>query len=331
MIVAKDLMNEILDRLGWSQIETIEDPAITPRNRKLLRVMNRVLKVVGTFNDWPILRKSSAIILVASEESDTTSGSEQYVTATQNSDTITVANITFDDTYIGRAIAFSGSNYVRRIVAVPAPTQLQLDRIWIDDSVTVTDEVTFTIAADRYALPDDFDRLSGNGSNAFTPLKITPISPYEFQQKRYADAGMVVDDPTFLTVYDTNTGESNQLVHFHPYPKNARILSYDYQREHPDITSNNDKVLYAGSAITLIIDATLEIANGDLEADETKVARVIERLMRMYNQRQSNLGPTAPKFELRPANDIRISFHRAGIRTRIDWGEYWDRAEEPLK
>ncbi len=330
MYIAKDLINEVLDRLGWPQIETIEDPNLTTRHRKLLRVANLATKVMGTFNDWPILRKPGTILLVAHEVSDLTAGTEQYVTATNGSATITVDNITFDETYIGRAIKLSAENFVYTIDAVPAPDTLILNRPWVGEDVTAVDEMTFIIAMDRYALPDDFDRFSDKASNAFLPMTIEPVDPPVLASRRRREPGMTLDEPMIFTVQGLNAGETNQLVHFHPYPKNQRLLAYDYQRVHPDITSNNDKILYPLPAISILIDAILEIVNGDLEADESKVSRVLERQMRNYNRQQSHLGPTARPVELRPANATRIAFRRTGARVRIDWGEAWDRADERL-
>jgi len=331
MLVAKDFYNEIADRLGWPQVDSIESPSPSTRHRKLFRLGNRVVKSMGSFNDWPMLRKSETLIFVASETSTTVAGSEQYVTLTQNSDIVTVANKTFTDTYVGRAIQFSGSNYVYRIIAVPTTAgQLQLNAIWVEASKIVADKVTFTIAMDQYAVPDDFDRFSDKAQNAFQPITITPVEPRVFAARRRQEPGITLDDPVICTVSGVNEGESNQLAHFQPYPKNQRMVVYDYQRIHPDITSNQDKILYPASAIEIVIDAILEIANGDFEADDTKVARVLERAMRGYNMQQSHLGPTANTIELRPANDIRVQFKKFGTAVKIDWGEYWDRAEDIL-
>jgi hypothetical protein len=330
MYIAKDLVNEILDRLGWPQIESIEDPNLSARHRKVLRIVNRATKILGTYSDWPTLRTAGSILLVAYETSDLTAGLEQYVTATADSDTITVDNIVFDETYIGRAIVLSPQNYVYTIVAVPAPDTLQLHRPWIGDSVVPADAATFTLASDQYALPDDFDRFSDKAQNAFQPMTIEGVDPPTFAKTRRREPGLTLDDPMVFTVYGLNAGQTNQLVHFHPYPKFQRLLSYDYQRLHPEITSNNDKVLYPVSAISILIDAILEIVNGDLEADDTKVARVLDRLMRTYNTQQSHLGPTANRVELRPTNATRIAFRRMGARVKVDWGEQWDRAEDRL-
>lgn len=330
MDIAKDIFNEIAERAGWPQIDAIESPTLSVRHRKMLRVINRVLKSLGSYTDWPLLRKSGTILLVASETSDTTAGSEQYCTLTQNSDVVTVANMTFTDTYIGRAVQFSGSDFPYRIIAVPAPDQIQLHRVWVDTDKVVADAVTFKIAMDQYALPDDFDRLSDKGENVFSPTTITPLDPSDFAKKRRQDPGIVLDEPAFLTIKGMNPGETHKLVHFHPFPRNARIIQFDYQREHPAITSNNDKILYAASAVEIVIDAVLEIVEGDLEADDAKVARVLERLMRNYNMRQSHQGPTAKRVELRPANDIRVRTAQWSPSVKVDWGEFWDRAEDKL-
>jgi hypothetical protein len=332
MVLAIDFYNEILDRLGWPQLETIEDPNLTTRHRKLLRVGERAIKAMGNLNDWPMLRTAGSLVFVAAEQSDTTVvGSEQYVTATQNSDTITVANKTFDDTYIGRAITFHGSTYVYEIIGVPSANQLQLHRAYVQTSITTADKVTFVIAMDRYAMPADFDRLADKMSNVFNPITIEPLDPRAFSLKRRVEPGIALGDPQVMTVYGLNTGETNQLGHFHPWPKEARLISFDYQRTHPTITSNNDKLLYPDAAVHVLLDAVLEIVNSDLEADDSKMTRVLERRVREYNQQQTHAGPTAPRLELRAANQFRqdaLRFRRYGVR--INWGDYWDRASEIL-
>ena len=331
MITAKDFFNEILDRMGWPQIDSIENPSLSARHRKILRIGARGIKTMGTLVDWPMLRTSADIVTVASETSDVTAGTEQYVTTTEGSDLVTVDNIVFTDTYVGRAFQVKGNNYVYTIIGVPAPTQIQLHRAWIGDSLAPSDEAIFVIAMERYALPDDFDRFSDKAASAFQPMRIEPLDTVEFARKRHSEPGIQLDEPAYFTVKSINSGETNQLVHFHPYPKYQRLLQYDYQRVHPDITSNNDKILYPDTAISVLMDAIMVVAKGDLEADDGAVARVMERFMSGYNQNQANAGPNARRVELRPMNDVRVQFRQGSIRAKIDWGsEFFDRTEEPL-
>jgi len=332
MLIAKDFLNEGLERLGWPQIEDVESPTLQTRHRKFLRISNRVLKALCTYNDWPLLRKTGTIVTIASEVSDTTAGLEEYVTATINSDTITVDNKIFTDVYIGRAILISGDDYVYRIISIPTPSTLQLNRAWISASIVPADQRTFTIAMDQYALPEDFDRFSDKAQSAFAPWTINPLDPREFAAKRRQERQILLDEPQFFTVWGLNDNETAQLLHFHAYPKFARLLTYDYQRIHPDLTSNQDKVLFPQTAIQIAIDAVLEIANRDLEAADAKVEQVVMSLMRNYNHQQNALGPTGNKIEFRPRNEIRSSFRQARMfsNAKIDWGTFWDIAEEKL-
>ncbi len=169
MQLALKIINELEDRLGYPQSDTIELPELSSEQRKVIRLLNRVLTAWTGLNDWPLLRKDGEIVFIASEVSDTTAGLEEYVTATEDSDVITVANATFDETYIGRAIQISGLQYVYRIIDVPSATTLQLNRAWIDTSITVADEATYCIAMDRYALPADYDRPTGRTRAFFAP------------------------------------------------------------------------------------------------------------------------------------------------------------------
>lgn len=327
MINALDLLNEVADRMGWPQITTLEKQSLPPEHRKMLRLLNRVLRAAGAFNDWPLLQKDAQIVLVASETTD--ADNSEYVTATQNSATVTVDNATFDETYIGRAFQVSGDDYVYRIAAVPSATTLTLNRAWVSDNITASDEKVTTIAMDRYALPSDFDRPIGDVLNFAAPFKIAPISPYEFKQIRYASPGVVgqTDDPGVYTIYGMTDNQAAQMLHFHPYPKNARILEYTYIQVHPEIDSDQDKILYPLSYLEAFIGTLLYIANRDYEdASPAKTQQILFDAMRSHNLQQSSAGPTESDVRLRPANNVRRSLRRAyGVPgMRVDWGSTFE-------
>jgi hypothetical protein len=325
MINALELINDINDRMGYPQLTTIEDPTVTDEQRKVVNLLNSILKAIQGVDDWQLLRREANIVLIASEISSTTSGSEQYVTATQNSKTVTVDNMTFNDTYKSRAFKVSGDDYVYRIKDVLAPTQIELNRAWIADSITASDERTFKIAADQYALPDDFDRSSDGFESFLSPNKISPIDPTAFVEKRRGDAGISDGEPRYYTIYDMNDAQTAEIIHFHPYPKYARLLVFHYQRNHPVINSDNDTILYPVRYREFILHACVHIANREYEDDEKSQAELSE-MIRNYNWQTKRSTETTPR--MTPSGTIRKSFQDAygfgGLR--MNWGSAFDKA-----
>lgn len=326
MFLALELIQEIQDRLGYPQSDTIEDGSLTSEERKVLRLLNTVLKAWGGLKDWPLLRTDAEFVLVADVTSDTTSGSEQYVTATQNSKTVTIANMTaLDDTYISRAFKTSGSEYVYRIDAVPAPNQLTLNRAWIESSITDADEQTFTIGADRYALPENYDRATGDLRSFFAPYGIVAVGPEEFRDIRRREKGIRVGEPRYFTIYGMNEAETQELIHFHPFPDDARLLEYQYQRNHPDIDSDNDKILMPVRYREALIEMVLQLAERDYE-DDAKTQIMLADMLRAFNQQGSAQEITEDRKVMRPRNSVRTRIRNAYARggLSIDWGDYFD-------
>jgi len=322
MVLGLDILNEIADRLGYPQISSLDSKTITSETRKLKRALNRVLQTLQGVREWPQLRSSGEIVLVPDEETD--ADSDEYVTATQNSTTLTVDNYSFDKTYLDRAIQVSGDNYVYRIKKVLSSTQVTLNRAWISDSITASDEKTATIAADRYALPTNFDRPVGSWENFFSPYKILPIDNDELREKRYGQ-GIEVDDPQYFTIWGMNDAQTAYIVLLHPYPDERRMLTFEYQRNHPEVNSDNDKILYPNSYLSAIIDMVLYIAHRDFDDDEKMQITLMDKI-REYNMQASNPTLTDKKMILRPRNRTRTDIRKGfGNVVRINWGTYWDR------
>lgn len=324
MIIAKDLLNEVADRLGYPQITTLEVAELPAEHRKLLRLLNRVLESIGAFNDWPLLREEGTIVTVGQVQTD--GDSDEYVTATQNSDTITVANYTsFDQTFIGRAVQVSGDEYVYRVKAVPANNQLQLNRAWVSASITASDEKTLDVGMDRYTLPANFDRAVDDWQGFFAPYDIKPVDPYVFRERRRDRPDMRFGDPEVFTIFGLQN--SRQIVHFDPYPENARLLNFEYQKRHPKIDSDNDQILYPYSYLNALMDILLQLANRDYE-DSGKMEVVLRDALRSHNLQQSNPGVTASRPRIAPSNRMRRTMRTAyGWPSNIDWGDAFDTGE----
>lgn len=325
MVIALGIINEINERLGWPLLSTIEDPEVTNEQRKVVKTLNRVLETIQGIKAWSLLRKDASVILVASEVSDLTSGTEQYVTATKNSKNVTVANMSFTIVHKTRAFQVSGDKMVYRIEDVLSPTEIKLNDAWISDSITGADERTFTIAADLYSLPTDFDRPTDDIRNFFGPYKIKPRNPNEFVERRTGESGITLGDPDIFTIYGMNEGMTTELIHFHPYPKNARMLTFAYQINHPVINTDNDKILYPQRYMEFIINAVYQICL-DAYEDSAKADRALGNMMREYNWQTDDI--TDMTLQMRPANEVRMSMKRAARSggLRINWGSYFDKA-----
>lgn len=331
MVLALNVLNEICDRLGWPQIESIEDPNLSAEERKILRLLNRVLKTMTILEQWPLLREQGTMVLVADAVSDVTSGSEQYVTATQNSTTLQVDNIVFDASYVGRHVEVSGYDYVYLIEEVLTDTTVKLNRAWIDASITAADECTFTMGTNRYALPEDFAKPVDDFESFLAPYGISPVAPEEFRAKQRANGGSItVGDPEVYTIFGMNDAQTQQLIHFYPWPDEARLLYFDYIREHPTIDSDNDKILFPNHMIEVVIDMVMQLAYRDYEDDERMQFTLMEMLNK-FDKTAARQTVTSSKRVMRPSGNTRRRVYAAyssqgsgGYRT--DWGDTFDRA-----
>ena len=321
-----DLLNEIADRAGWRQIDSIEGQELSDEERKLVRLLNRILQTLEGVSDWPLLRKDGAIALVAKDVSDTTSGSEQWVTATQNSTTVTVANGDFDDSYKNRQFQVTGYPTIYRIVDIVSPTELTLDRAWVDSSIVgATNENVFAIGVDQYTLPTDFDRPATSMQNFLASYKIQAVSPNEFSELRRHRSGIVFGDPKYYTIYGMNDGQTAWKIHFHEWPSDARIIRFAYQMIHPTIDSDNDNILFPVRYNEAIIETVLELLQRDYE-DSAKTQQTLLDMLQKFNEQTPSL--TDNKKVMRPSKSIRRNIHRAAARSgaRIDYHDYFDKA-----
>lgn len=329
MKLALPVINEIFDRLGWPQVETIEVTPQTDEIRKVVTLLNRVLRTIQGIDDWARLRREGTLLLLASESSDVSGdpvGSEQYVTATQDSTTVTVANMTFDDTYKGRAFQVVGDEYIYRIEDVLSATQITLNRAWVSDSIVPADERTFVIAMDRYALPVDFDRPTDDWLNFFDPTGIKPVNPNQFAARRRREEGgslIAPGDPQVFTIYDLNQGQTTEIVHFDPFPNERRLLTFQYMANHPEITTDNDKILYPERYLEFVITAVVELALRHYE-DSAKADQTLMDMIREYNWQTKTVVDTIHR--MTPSGKTRAQFQRAygSGGARINWGSAFD-------
>ncbi len=322
MIIALDLLNELADRLSKPQFETLETTQLKSHHRKLLRLLNRVLQTVGAYSDWPLLRAEASLGIIDSLTTD--ADNSEYVTATKDSTAVTVAGQSFTETFTGRAFQVVGDDYIYRIATVTSPTTLTLDRAWSNTSITVTDTKVAMIAMDRYALPTNFDRPVDNWQAFFAPYNIRPVSPNEFREIRRRERNIRLGEPEVYTKFGLTDNQAAEMVHFHPWPKTARILRYEYQKNHPAINSDQDQILYPLTYVETMIDWILQLANRDYE-NSSKTQQVLQDAIRAHNMQRSNPGATEEPIRIEPMGETRMQIQEAYGETvvDIDWGEWF--------
>ncbi len=330
MINALDLLNELCDRLGKPQFKTLETTQLQPHHRKLLTLLNRILQTVGAYNDWPLLRAEGDMVTITAFQSDADPNDDgstadgEFVTATQNSTALTIANVTLDETYKGRGIQVLGDDYIYRIAAITGPTAITLDRAWVNASITTASECTAKIAMDRYALDTNFDRPVDDWQAFFAPYSIRPVSPNEFREIRRRERNIRLGEPEVYTKFGLTDNEASEMVHFHPWPETARIMRYEFQKNHPKIGSDQDKIMYPLTYIGVLIDWILALANRDYENSQ-KAQKVLMDAIQAHNMQQSNPGVTEPAIRIEPSgevrNQIREAYGEAGVD--IDYGDWF--------
>jgi len=327
MITGLALLNEVEDRLSWRQTDTLEG-TLRPETRKLLRLLNRVLASMQTLDDWHLLREDGTIQLVA----DNTGTA--YFELVNGSATVTLgaseATLAFDNTMKGRAIQLDTHNTIYRIESVESATSITLNRPYLGDAVTDADGVVaYVIAQDRYTLPANFDRPTDDWENFFGSNSIEVVGPNALlEQRRNRGSTMMVGDPEIYTTYGLDDSETFQIVHFDPFPDEARILSYTYQKNHPVIETDEDRVLFPRSHEVIILEAMLHLANRDYQ-DAQKVEMVLRDFMRTINQAQSAGNVANDRMRFTPNSKHRHA-QRAKWRGRgnVDWGATFDQANK---
>jgi len=322
MITGLALINEVEDRLGWRQTETLEGVQ-RPETRKLVRLLNRILHSMQTLDDWPLLRADGDIQLVEAESETSTIA---YIAA--NGTQVILNGASFTDAYKGRLIKFGPNDTLYRIERVISETTLEFNRPWVGDAVAA-DELAYEIVQDRYALPEDFDRPTGGWENFFGNSDIQPIGPEEFLEKRRARGGsLITSDPDVFTVYGLDKSNTFQIIHFDPFPEEPRVLYYTYQKNHPEIETDEDRVLFPKSHEGVVIEAMLHLANRDYE-DDAKTQVILQDYIRSLNQAQGVGNVAQDRLRFSPSGRHRWSQwtkFRGG--RRIDWGQLFDRSDK---
>ncbi len=324
------VLQEIQDRLGDRQATTIEG-TLTNDTRKLLRLMNRVLKNMVSAEKWPMLRTQGQIITQAPLQDD------MLLDLTNGSITVSISEfdsstITFEQSHLVWGIQLGTGSPIYRIAKVVSPTQLELNKPWLGDSQTITsaddDTIAVKMAMDRYALPEDFDRPTGEWKDFLSAYDIEPLPAEKFAEtRRSRGRDIELSNPTFYTIHGLDPSSTYQVLHLEPWPQQQTMLEFDYQHIHPEIEVDNDLVLFPQTQLSVIIEATIYLANRDYKDDERMTA-ALQEYLQQFNAARGQRTVTDEKKQITPwmrnrARSTRVQ--RSGVR--IDYGDAFDRSD----
>lgn len=330
MLTGLQIVNELEDRLGYPRSATLEG-RISVDTRKVLGLLNRVLKNMGAIEQWPMLRSEGTIITQAGLEY------EMLLERTNGSATITISaydtsGFTFDVSHKQWAIQIGTTDTpIYRISEVNSPTSVTLNRVWIGTTEIPADAnddlVAVKLAMDQYVLPEDFDRPTGKWEDFLSTYDISPLGPEEFAQKRRADGRVItLDNPKYYTVYGLDPTESYQVLHLHPWPTSQTLLQYPYQRLHPTLEHDVDHVLFPQTQLGMLMEAVIYLANRDYEDDQRMQAALMEFMQQFKAVKGANMV-VQDKKAFSPwcgyrAKSVRTSRGVGGLR--YDYGEFFD-------
>ena len=122
-----------------------------------------------------------------------------------------------------------------------------------------------------------------------------------------------------------NTGETTQVIHFHPYPISKRLLVFSYQKKHKIINTDNDKILFPDRYSEFLIEATMELCLRNYE-DSNKSQAALIQMMKQYDWQSRTVTETI--LRMQPSGDVRSSIQRgfSAGGVRIDYGQAFDNA-----
>ena len=313
---ALSLINEVEERLGWDQSSTIEGVDIRSNTRKLKNLLNRVISTLQSLQEWPMLSAESEIVTVAVYDTGT-------VAVTNSVDTIVGTGTAWDLSFVERAFQVGGDEYVYRVKSVESPTALTLSRIYLG---TTNATASYDIAQDRYSLPDDFDRAVDDWQSFFVPASIRYAGRGEFaRRRRMRGSDILLGEPSMFTVEGLDAANIRRVVRLDPYPKFQRMYTYQYQRNHPTLENDDDRILFPQRVEDVVIDTMLDIAYRDFE-DDGRMQRSIVDALTAQNRAGMRREITQDPIQITPSNARRLSelrrWGRGGMR--IDYGPWFD-------
>ena len=319
------ICNELADALGWQQLTTVEGD-LSPYARKLVRTLNRVVRTLSSLDDFFFLRSEGFITTIEPYQTGivATNNGVMIVAGLDDPDTTAVDPPVWTTAMEGRAIQIGTDSLVYRIVTVNSPISLTLDRAYQGETTTGSN---YTIAQDRYELAADFDRPIGDWTNFFgsSTTKLKPLSPNEFLDLRRNQAGMLLAEPSHFTAWGYDDETEHRLIILHPFPAHQRVLQYPYQKTHPVMETDTDKVLFPLRYEPVLIDACIYLLKRDIEDDQSAGAMLIDFLNNANNiMAKREYGAESKRISPSGLHRIR-QYQKWGSRTRkVDYGEHFD-------
>jgi hypothetical protein len=330
-----DVLNDIADQLGWLQLTTVENADQLDKDaRKLIRTFNRVLRAVSGIEDWHFLREQAEITLLASYEVGVcrmTNGSTA-VTGLDDPDTAASDPPVWTSAMEGRTLLLSSHPVPYIVDQVNTPTSLTLNRAYLGDTTdgSGTPDLNYKIVQDRYDLPLDFDRPVDQDWTRYdndTATNIRVVSPAAVRDRRQQRTSFESGDPDVVTIWEQDDqGEHRQAI-FDQYPDTERLVRFDYQKLHPQIELDNQRILFQQKHEELLMSGVEFLALRGPE-DDTRAEMMLADFLAQQNmavaRQEIGKEPTILSPSQRRAYQQRIKWRRKG--RRIDWGSYFDRA-----
>jgi hypothetical protein len=324
---ALELLNDIAVQLGYRPLETIEGD-LDGFDATLRRVFTLVIREIAAMDDWPLLRAEGEIITVAPYEVgkvDLTNGSTT-VTGVDDPDIAGTLAPTWTTAMEGRVIRFGNEALLYRIETVTSATSLTINRAYQGD--TTTDPIAYEILQDRYDLPTNFDRpISKDWDNFFdtTNATLVAIAPNEFRRQRKM-RGVRQGEPEVFTIWGLDDAQEHLQVLFDPFPDEVRVLQFPYQKLHPEVEQDSDRVLFTPNKDNLLIDGTIYVMQRGPE-DDIKAGAMVGDWLRVVNQKlsaQADIAQQLPRITVSNARKFREQARWKYGTARVNWGSLGD-------
>jgi hypothetical protein len=330
-----DVLRDVCDHLGWEQIVSVEnEDDLTKDDRKLVRALNRVLRVMSSMNDWPGLRRQGEIVT----DAEYTAGLLRLTNASkvvtgQLDDDGNPAVWTQD--MVGRAIVVNGEQLIYRVADVVSATSLRLDREYQGDTTDGTDDapdMPYHIMQDRYDLPLDFDRAvdekwTGYQGSADFTLVITDANTVRARRRGRAPASTVTQ-PDIVVLWKNDEQNEHRQVVLDPFPKEQVVIQFDYQAIHPKVEKDTQRILFAprheemiqSGVEWLLLSGPEDDARAQLALGEFLRNRGEDLAKQEIGQQRTRLNASQER-----ALQQRTKWRRRGMR--VNWGSAFDRKD----
>lgn len=282
MIKALDMINRILRSAQFSEVTTIEGTR-APNTEKTLQALNDVGLALGNFIDWRFLHTTFKFQTIA----EYTTGTAAF---TKGSKSVVGTSTVWQPDMVGRQIKSRAFEEHYTVAAIGSATTLTLEH---EFNGTTNATSTYTIAQNRYELPDDLD-TELSALQFVTPANIRLVSPEEFDEYQFGPRGfignvspMITDDPLLATIVTDSTGRQSML--FMPFPEDQILILFKYYRMVLDLEKDQDFWPFPPYLRRLLTDGALHFINRDLRGEAQKAQM---QFGDFFNSRNELLGKT---------------------------------------